>query len=370
MRIIVAGGGSGGHTSAAVAIATMLRDLSPDAGLLWIGSAGGVEREVAKRSDIAFQVISVGKFRRYWSIDNLLDAPRIIRGIIQSICILRKVKPDVVVGTGGFVSVPVVIGARILSIPVVVHEQTVVPGLANRIAGRFAARILLSHAEAAGYFKGNKTVVVGNPLRRELKTLPDRASALERLGLDPTLPILYVTGGAQGSRALNRLIIEALPALLVNWQVIHQCGNIAGEYSFDALKRRLDKIPQGASHYVLTPYIADELADVLAAADVLVTRSGAAIINEIIHLGLASVLVPYPHSVGNEQQLLAEKLCRAGAAIVLDERAASVSVFLDALAKLESAESRERFRIAAKRLGDRYPEDQFVASITDVARKH
>src|SRR5262249_7805042 len=167
-RIAITGGGSGGHTSAAVGIVQALVEAGADKRqILWIGSAKGIESKVAERESIAFRTISVGKLRRYWSKDNLIDVPRIIRGTLQSWGILRRYRPSIVVGTGGFVSVPVVAAARLLRIPIVIHEQTIIPGLANRIASRFASVVLLAFNESAVYFPNKKVIVVGNPLRSE-----------------------------------------------------------------------------------------------------------------------------------------------------------------------------------------------------------
>src|SRR5215471_6561273 len=156
-RMAITGGGSGGHTSAAVGIVQALSEAGADKReILWIGSSKGIESKVAEREAIPFKTISVGKLRRYWSMDNLIDIPRIIKGAIQSWRILRAYRPSIVVGTGGFVSVPVVAAARLLRIPIVIHEQTIVPGLANRIASRFASLVLVAFQESAVHFKGRR----------------------------------------------------------------------------------------------------------------------------------------------------------------------------------------------------------------------
>src|SRR5262249_48496735 len=365
LRIAITGGGSGGHTSAAVGIVQALVEAGADRQqILWIGSSKGIESKVAERESIPFRTISVGKLRRYWSAENFVDIPRIIKGVLQSWGILRRYRPSIVVGTGGFVSVPVVAAARVLTIPIVVHEQTIIPGLANRIASRFASVVLLAFQESATYFRDRKVNVVGNPLRSELrKNLPNRADALQRLGLDQTLPVLYVTGGAQGANGINKAIADALPDLLDKWQIIHQCGNAPMEYGEQYLNEaalRLD--PGQRRRYLIKPYIGQEIVDVFTVADVLISRSGAATINEITRIGLAAVLVPYPLSVANEQERLARMLEKAEAAIVIDQNNLNKETLLIALNKL-GKEERDAMRQRARALALQNVEERITRAI-------
>jgi UDP-N-acetylglucosamine--N-acetylmuramyl-(pentapeptide) pyrophosphoryl-undecaprenol N-acetylglucosamine transferase len=367
-RIAITGGGSGGHTSAAVGIVQALVEAGAEKRqILWIGSARGIESKVAERESIPFKTISVGKLRRYWSRDNLIDIPRIIRGTLQSWSILRRYRPSIVVGTGGFVSVPVVAAARLLRIPIVVHEQTIIPGLANRIASRFASVVLLAFQESAVYFPDKKVVVVGNPLRSELrKSLPARAESLDRLGLDSRFPVLYVTGGAQGANAINKAIADALPDLLMRWQIIHQCGDKAmefGEAYLNEMALALD--PDTRRRYLVRPYIGAEIVDVFTVADVLVSRSGAATINEITRIGLPAILVPYPLSVANEQDRLARMLERAQAAIVIDQSSLTKESLLIALEKL-GKEERDTMREKARALAPQNVEERITRAILEM----
>jgi len=367
-RIVITGGGSGGHTSAAIGIVQALVEAGADKRqILWIGSSKGVESKVAERESITFRAISVGKLRRYWSAENFIDIPRIIKGTFQSWGILRHYRPSILVGTGGFVSVPVVAAARFLRIPIVVHEQTIVPGLANRIASRFASVVLLAFQESAAYFPNKNVMVVGNPLRSELrKQLPARSDALERLGLDKALPVLYVTGGAQGASAINKVIADALPQLLTKWQVIHQCGDKAmdyGEAYLNEIARGLD--PDHRRRYFVTPYVGPEIVDVFTVAEALVSRSGAATINEITRLGLPAFLIPYPLSVANEQDRLARTLERADAAIVIDQSKLNKETLLFALEKL-GKEERDAMRERAHTLAPKNVEERITGAILEL----
>jgi UDP-N-acetylglucosamine--N-acetylmuramyl-(pentapeptide) pyrophosphoryl-undecaprenol N-acetylglucosamine transferase len=366
--MVITGGGSGGHTSAAVGIVQALVEAGADRrDILWIGSSKGIEAIVAQRESIPFKTISVGKLRRYWSIENVVDIPRIIKGTFQSLAILRKNRPSIVVGTGGFVSVPVVVAARMLRIPIVVHEQTIIPGLANRIASRLASVVLLAFRESAIYFRGRKVKVVGTPLRSELRRRhPDRAEALERLGLDHSLPLLYVTGGAQGANAINKTVADALPELLAKWQIIHQCGDKAmehGEAYLNEVARGLDK--EKRRRYVVKPYIGAEIADVFTAADALVSRSGAATINEITRIGLPAILVPYPLSVANEQERLARMLEVADAAIVIEQTNLNKESLLKALERL-GKEERDTMKKRALAMAPQNVEERITRAIFEM----
>jgi len=335
--------------------------------LLWIGSARGIEKTVSVTAKLAFKTIAVGKFRRYLSIDNLLDFPKIIIGIRQSLKILFGYSPSVVIGTGGFVSVPVIVAAYILRIPIVVHEQTIVPGLANRIASRLASLIIASHVQSAKDFEERKTKVIGNPLRMELrKGLEARGRSLEHLRLDPNLPVLYVTGGAQGANALNAVIGEALPELLSDWQIIHQAGNGQMPCGFPELKvlaTRLD--PTLSDRYRLMPYVGTEIIDVLSVADIILSRSGAAIVNEIIRLGLCSILVPYPQSIGDEQRHLAQSLEEIDGAIVIEQSLLTRQRLLSTLQRLGPSQ-REAMRSRVHSLANDNIEDKLASAILEI----
>lgn len=368
LKIVVTGGGSGGHTSAAVGIAEALvaKGVKREH-LLWIGSVGGIEKKVSLAATLAFKAIAVGKFRRYLSIDNLLDFPRIIVGVCQSLRILFGYSPAVVIGTGGFVSVPVVVAAYVLRIPIVAHEQTIVPGLANRIAGKLATLVIVSHVQSAKNFDKRKTKIIGNPLRAELsKGLEPRFRSLERLRLDPNLPVLYVTGGAQGANALNVAVGEALPDLLQTWQVIHQAGDAQMPCGFRELKviaARLD--PKLSDRYRVMPYVGSEIIDVLSVADIILSRSGAAIVNEIIRLGLCSILVPYPQSIGDEQRQLAKSVEEVGGAVVLEQFSLNKQQLLNTLDRLGPSE-REAMRRRVHSLTRDNVEETLATAILEV----
>jgi UDP-N-acetylglucosamine--N-acetylmuramyl-(pentapeptide) pyrophosphoryl-undecaprenol N-acetylglucosamine transferase len=225
VRIVIAGGGTGGHTSPGLAVAARLRESGVD--VHWIGSRAGIEAKRVPEAGLTFHTIPVGKLRRYWDWQNVPDlAVRAPAGLAQSWRLLRRLRPALLLATGGFVALPPALAARTLGIPLVIHEQTSVPGLANRVAGRFARRIALTFPLTGTEFPKERTVLTGNPLRPELRG-GTPAEARRRFELDSALPIVYVTGGALGAHRINRDVGAALPHLLEVCQVIHQCGDNA-----------------------------------------------------------------------------------------------------------------------------------------------
>ena len=338
MRVVIAGGGTGGHTSAGLAVAEALA--AGGAEVHWIGSHEGIEARRVPEAGVPFYPISTGKLRRYWDRKNVTDLLlRVPAGFVQSRSLLGRLRPAVLFSAGGFVSVPPALAARVLGIPVVVHEQTAVPGLANRITARFAARIAVSFPpvsfpKSGGGFPADRVVVTGNPVRREVLG-GSREGALAQFGFDAAVPLVYVTGGAQGSHRINRVVGEALPRLLAICQIFHQCGDSAetGDHAWlQELSRALP--PASRARYAVTPYVGAELRDVYAAAALLVGRSGAGTVTECCGLGVPAVFVPLPGARGDEQTANARLVEAAGGAVVLPQGELTPERLVDTLTRL------------------------------------
>ncbi|MCW2933868.1 MAG: murG2, partial [Actinomycetia bacterium] len=328
-RLIVTGGGSGGHTYPALATVRALRSRLAAEGqeleVTWVGTAGSLEERIAGSEGIPFQVVATGKLRRasnplkMITVANIRDLARVPLGIVQAAGFVRRFRPDVVLATGGYAAVPVSLAARWSRQPLVVHEQTTRLGLANRIAARCATRVAVSAETTLHLLPAPAratAVVTGNPVRPEvLRGRADAAvSALGWRGLDRRLPVVYVTGGAQGSAQINGLVSAILPWLLSRASVIHQCGAA----SVDQMKQRGALLaPEIAGRYLVTGFIGAELPDVLALADVMVSRSGAGTLAEITALGKPAVLIPLASAAGDEQRHNARHLADSGAAVAL-----------------------------------------------------
>ncbi|GLZ00532.1 UDP-N-acetylglucosamine--N-acetylmuramyl-(pentapeptide) pyrophosphoryl-undecaprenol N-acetylglucosamine transferase [Actinoplanes sp. NBRC 103695] len=321
LRLIVTGGGTGGHTYPALTtIETLRARLAPTGAepeLLWVGVRDGLEAKVATQAGVPFKAIVTGKLRRTPNprelLRNVVDAFRIPFGVLQAVATVGRARPQVVLSTGGYVSVPIGFAAWLFRVPYLLHEQTLSLGLANRILARFATRVLLSHESSLNHLSERlraKAVVTGNPVRPEIL-----AGDPTRSGVDPALPFVLVTGGAAGAQQINRMLTAALPGLLPHCQIVHQCGSL-GLAEMQEVAAGLP--PELKGRYHVVDFIHGELPDLLAAADVVVARSGAGTVAELTALGKACILIPYPYSAGGEQRVTARALAADGAAIVLD----------------------------------------------------
>jgi len=316
--VVIAGGGTGGHTSPGLAVAALLRERSRTCA--WIGSRSGIEAQRVPQSGIPYVAISTGKLRRYWAWQNVVDLlVNVPAGTLSVLRILRTLRPRVVFGTGGFVALPVVFGAVLLRLPVVLHEQTAIPGLANRIGARFARRIAVTFPDRAGRLPAARVVVTGNPLRPELRA-GSRSSAIARFQLDPAVPLVYVTGGAQGAHRINRVVGDAVASLAEHAQLIHQCGENPATGDRQWLEDRRAALPPAlARRYTVVPYIGAELAGIYAAAALVVARAGAGTVNECCQLGVPALYVPLPGTRGDEQTENARIVERVGGAVMLPQ---------------------------------------------------
>jgi UDP-N-acetylglucosamine--N-acetylmuramyl-(pentapeptide) pyrophosphoryl-undecaprenol N-acetylglucosamine transferase len=344
--VVIAGGGTGGHTSPGLAVAGVLRERGIPC--VWIGSRHGIESDLVPRRGVRYHAIATGKLRRYWDWQNLGDlALNVPAGFFQARRLLRRIRPGAVLGTGGFVALPVVAAAASAGIPVVVHEQTLVPGLANRLAARLARRVAVSWDATRDRFPRDRVVLTGNPLRPELGH-GSRDAAIARFGLDPALPLVYITGGAQGAHRINRTAGESLPGLLELSQVIHQCGDNAATGDRSWLEARRQQLPGPlARRYAITPYVGPELADVYAAAALVLSRAGAGTVNECCQLGLPALYVPLPGTSGDEQTANARMVERAGGAAVLPQASLAPDTLVRAVRDLLADPRR------LKEMGDR-----------------
>lgn len=296
----------------------------------WIGSRDGLEAQRAPEAGIPYHAIPTGKLRRYWAWANLADLlVRVPAGTGRALVLLGRLRPRVVLATGGFVALPVVIAAWLARVPVVVHEQTAVPGLANRIAARLARRVALTFPDALGAFPPARVVVTGNPLRPELRA-GSRADAVARWGLDPALPLVYVTGGAQGASAINRAVGEILPALLEGAQIVHQCGDNRATGDRAWLEERRRALPDRlARRYTILPWVGAELAAIYAAASLVVGRAGAGTVNECCQLGVPALYIPLPGARGDEQTANARLVGRAHGCSILPQPGLTPELLLE-----------------------------------------
>ena len=336
MRILISGGGTGGHIYPALAVARELR-ARYDAELLFVGDVNGLETEIVPRAGIPFTGITAGKLRRYLSPQTFTDLARIPAGMAQALRVVRQFRPDAAFTSGGYVSVPAGMAARLLRVPLVMHQQDVSPNLANRLLTPVATRISVSFSDSLRFFPRQRTSLAGNPVREEILALAGTDAMAHRraLGFDPAVPLLLVTGGSQGARHLNEVVVEALPWLLPQCQILHVSGRLTHAATQRAAEQQLAALPALAARYQLHPYLEEQMAMALAASDVVLCRSGAATLAELAILGRASMLVPLPPGfTGSPQAVNARMFCDAGAAIMVLDRDLTARRLCDAILPL------------------------------------
>ena len=289
-KIILTGGGTAGHVTPNLALIPYLQKKGYE--IHYIGSEGGMEESLVKAYNIPYYGISSGKLRRYLDKENISDIFRVIKGIAQARRLINKIKPDIIFSKGGFVAVPVVIGAAINKVPVIAHESDITPGLANKIANPFAKAVCTTFPEAVKHIKGNKGIYTGTPIRETLFT-GSKLRGLEYCSFKRDKPILLVMGGSQGSVMVNNKIRESLPKLLEKFNVIHLCGKGNISYEFNNL-----------NGYKQFEYVSNELSDILACSDIVVSRAGSNAICELLALNKPMLLIPLGKGASRGDQIL------------------------------------------------------------------
>ena len=286
------GGGTAGHVIPNLALVPLLA--KEGIAVEYIGSEAGIEKRLVTEKGIPFHGIPSGKLRRYFDLKNITDPFRVVAGVFKAWALLGRIRPALVFSKGGFVAVPVVLAARARGIPVVLHESDMTPGLANRLCIPFAAIVCASFRETLDHLPSGKAVHTGAPIRAELFA-GERSKGLAFLGFpeEPAKPLLLSMGGSLGSRALNRALREALPALAGRFRVAHICG-----------KGAIDPALEGGPDYRQFEYVGSELPDLLAAADFVLSRAGANAIFELLALQKPNLLVPLPLASSRGDQIL------------------------------------------------------------------
>lgn len=298
-KIVLTGGGTAGHVTPNIAL---LPALQREGFTVYYIGGKGIEQSLITEKKVPFYCISTGKLRRYFDLKNLTDLFRIAAGFFQSLFILIRIRPAVVFSKGGFVSVPVVWAAALLRIPVIIHESDITPGLANRLSIPFAKKICYSFEETADYLPKNKRMNTGLPIRQELLD-GSKEKGLELCRFTRNKPVLLIIGGSQGSVTINTVIRELLPQLLQSYNICHLCGK--------------GNLGNTVENYVQFEYVKDELAHLLWAADLVISRSGATTLFELLALQKPSLLIPLGAGSRGDQVLNARSFQKMGFSNVL-----------------------------------------------------
>jgi UDP-N-acetylglucosamine--N-acetylmuramyl-(pentapeptide) pyrophosphoryl-undecaprenol N-acetylglucosamine transferase len=314
LRLVFAGGGTGGHLYPAIAIAEEVRKRRPEAEITFIGTEQSLESRVVPARGYRFASITVSGFRRAFSLRNVLIAGKLVSGIVQSFRLLRALRPDVVIGTGGYVCGPPVYAASLLGIPTLIQEQNSYPGVTTRLLAGRVREVHITFERTRDYLRRTDGVfLTGNPVRAEIGRA-DRRAATSALGLEASMLTVLVFGGSQGAASINNAVLGILPGLVsLGVQVVWLTGG--GEYERVCGIVRARGIA-GIDRVKIFPYV-EQMQNVYGVADIAVCRAGATTIAELMCVGVPSVLIPYPRAAADHQTENAKALAEAGAAVVL-----------------------------------------------------
>ena len=320
-HIVLTGGGTAGHVTPNIALIPKLQEKGFQ--ISYIGSYNGIEKSLIQELGIPYYGISSGKLRRYFDIKNFSDPFRVLKGYSQAKKLMKQLKPDVVFSKGGFVTVPVVLAAKKRKIPVIIHESDMTPGLANKLCLSSATKICCNFPETVSTLPADKAVLTGTPIRQELLH-GDKEAARNFCGFSSDKPVLLVIGGSLGAASVNENVRKILPELLKEFQVIHLCG-----------KGKTDSSLEHTAGYVQYEYIKEELPDLFALADIVISRAGANAICELNALAKPNLLIPLSANASRGDQILnARSFERQGYSMVLEEEEITESVLMDSIRKL------------------------------------
>lgn len=351
-RIILTGGGTAGHVTPNIALIPKLKDLGYD--IQYIGSYNGIEKELIEPFGVPYHGISSGKLRRYFSVQNFTDPFRVVKGFSEARKLIKDLKPDVIFSKGGFVSVPVVLAGKRCKVPVIIHESDMTPGLANKIAIPSAAKVCCNFPETLDSLPKGKAVLTGSPIRQELLS-GNKIAAMDLCGFTADKPVILVIGGSLGSVIVNNAVRKSLPELLKEFQIIHLCG-----------KGKTDEFLNGTKGYCQYEYIKDELRDIFALADIVISRAGANAICELLALRKPNLLIPLSAKASRGDQILnARSFERQGFSMVLEEEELTEETLVSAVHKLY--DNRGTFIDAMRNSEQQDSIDTIISLIEDAA---
>ncbi len=373
MKILLTGGGSGGHFYPIIAVAEEINRIVKEerfiAPQLFFMSDSPYDTGALIENNIVFVKSGAGKMRKYFSLLNFFDVIKTFIGIISALLKVYRIYPDVIFSKGAYASFPVLIAARILRIPVVIHESDSTPGRVNKWAGKFAKKIALSYPEAGSFFDPKKIAITGNPIRKEILK-PMTSGAYEFLKLESNLPVILMIGGSLGSQIINDVVIDALPVLVENYQIIHQTG----KNNIKEILKMVNIILAGnpkRNRYKPFDYL-NNLATSMSAgvAQLIISRAGSAIF-EIAAWGIPSIIIPITNSVSNHQRNNAYSYARSGAAVVIEESNLNAHILVSEINRIMKNENElEQMRKSAKEFAKIDAATKIAREIIHMALEH
>jgi UDP-N-acetylglucosamine--N-acetylmuramyl-(pentapeptide) pyrophosphoryl-undecaprenol N-acetylglucosamine transferase len=373
MRILLTGGGSGGHFYPVIAVAEAINRYAKENKLidveLYYMAPQPYDTELLAANGITFIPIAAGKMRRYFSLMNIFDVFKTMWGTFRAIWKLFILYPDVIFGKGGYVSFPAMFAAKILRIPVVIHESDSAPGKVNKWAGKFARKIALSFPQAAEYFNKDKVAYTGNPIRQEV-THADRSGGREYLKLEQNLPVVLILGGSQGSQIMNENILDSLQKLVEQYQILHQTGPNNLHLVQETAGIVLQSSQYKQRYHPVAQFDALALRMAAGAADVVISRAGSTIF-EIAAWGVPAILIPISKSNEDHQRKNAYNYARTGAAIVIEENNLTPNILISEIHRLlEDKTGLEKMRNAAQSFAKADAADTIAAALVEICLEH
>lgn len=369
MRIIVSGGGTGGHIYPAVTIIRSLQQRIKDVEILYVGTKAGLEADIIPKEGIPFETVDIQGFERRITPVNFLRAGKAFCGVVAAGMIVKRFKPDIVIGTGGYVCGPILLAASLMNIPTLIQEQNVIPGVTNKILSKFVTKIAAGTADSVQYFPADKVVFTGNPIRKEV-IKADRVSGYKTFGLDPYKKTVLISGGSRGARSINSAMIGVLQhyAGQPGVQFLHVTGKNDYESVMQKIREAGIDLKQAANLHV-EPYLYN-MPQAMAVADLVVFRAGATGIAELTARGIPAILIPYPYAAANHQEYNARVLVDAGAARMILNKDLTSEKLLSVMAELLSEEEKLAYMAQASRqLGRPKAADDIAEIIMKLAKK-
>ena len=349
MRVVVSGGGTGGHIYPALAFMRYL-EKQEDVEYLYIGTKRGLESKIVPQAGYAFESIKIEGLKRSLSLENLKTAYYMVTSVIKARKILKEFKPDVVIGTGGYVCAPVLFAASLLKIPTIIHEQNSVAGVTNKFLAKWVNKIAICFDDVKKDFASysDKVVLTGNPRGQEVVEIEKKPEYLASIGVQTDLPIVVIFGGSRGSERMNEVFVEALEEFAdKNYHVIM----VTGEVHYDKINNQITNLEKSLPNVSVFPYIKD-MPQLFQNVDLVVCRSGATTLTELTALGLASILVPSPYVTNNHQEANARSLVDRGAASMILEKELNVQTMLAEIDEiLLDSQKKEAMATSAKKMG-------------------
>lgn len=349
MRVVVSGGGTGGHIYPALAFMRYL-EKQEDVEYLYIGTKRGLESKIVPQAGYAFESIKIEGLKRSLSLENLKTAYYMVTSVIKARKILKEFKPDVVIGTGGYVCAPVLFAASLLKIPTIIHEQNSVAGVTNKFLAKWVNKIAICFDDVKKDFASysEKVVLTGNPRGQEVVEIKKNPEYLDSIGVQTDLPIVVIFGGSRGSERMNEVFVEALEGFAdKNYHVIM----VTGEVHYDKINNQITNLEKSLPNVSVFPYIKD-MPQLFQNVDLVVCRSGATTLTELTALGLASILIPSPYVTNNHQEANARSLVDQGAASMILEKELNAQTMLAEIDHiLLDSHKKEAMATSAKKMG-------------------